>query len=102
MSPLEMDDGLNGSIIGKTSSDVSNEQIKTANQPKMNLMSKLIDWAMAHPKSTKDSLFLNISSSGSAQVIITGLIRSGVFVEHYFDCHSCKYFTVDETKINIV
>ena len=101
MSSVELeDDTINGSVIGKTNSDVSNEQIEAENKPKLNLQQKLIEWAVEHPRTTKEELYIHVSSSGTAQVIITGLIREGIFMEHKFDCNSCIYFEVDKTKVH--
>ena len=69
--------------------------------PKATLQDRLITYAIEHPKTTRDDLFINISSSGTAGKIITGLVRSRIFVQRYFDCNTCTYFEVDQTKINI-
>ena len=69
--------------------------------PKLTLQDRLITYAIEHQKTTRDDLFIHISSSGIAGKIITGLVRSRIFVQHYFDCNNCTYFEVDQTKINI-
>lgn len=100
MSLIE-DDALNGSVIGKTEPDVSNEQMKRGTRYQGTLRDRLIDWAINHPKCTRGDLFINVSGSGTCGTIITALLRAGVFEEHFFDCHSCKYITVDQAKVNI-
>jgi len=100
MSLVE-DDSLNGSIIGKTNSDVSNEQIAMENRPKLTIRDKLIEYTLTHDKVQKGDLFIHVSGSGTCNTILSGLIRAGIFVEHKFECGSCLWYSVDETKVNI-
>jgi len=104
MSPLELEDGLNGSIIGKTTSDCSNEQIQKEAKPKMNLQGRIIEYVITHKneKPTRNDVFTHISGSGTCGVILTSLIKSGIFQEEFFECNTCTYLVPDETKINIV
>ena len=99
MSPLELDDSINGSIVGKTASDTTRYM---ENEPKMLLRDKVIKYVIEKGKASKSDILLHISGSGTAQFLITNLVRSGVFVEHFYECNHCKYFTVDKTKVNTV
>ncbi len=96
------DDRLDGSIIGKTSSDVSNEQLEKENRPKPPIRDRLIEYVLTHDKVQKGDLFIHISGSGTCNTILSGLIRAGIFVEHTFECGSCHWYSVDQVKINIV
>gem|GEM_PF-2649497 len=64
-----------------------------------NLRDKIISHCVDNPKSTKGDIFINVSGSGTCGTIISALIRSGILIENPFDCHNCKYFTVDMTKV---
>lgn len=106
MSPITRsleDDGINGSVIGKTTSDVSNEQIINSNKPKLNLQSRIIEYIIEHKneKPTRGDVFVHVSGSGTSGVIITSLIKAGVFREEFFECKTCTYLIPDETKVNI-
>jgi len=107
MSPLDIspvwveDDRINGSVIGKTKSDVSNEDLEKQNRPKLPLQERLIEYALTHDKPTKGDLFIHVSSSGTAGSIISALVSGGIFIEKKFECGSCIYFEVDQTKVNI-
>ena len=94
MSLIE-DDSINGSII--ESKEVDDFKPKLSN----NLRSRLIEYGINHKKFTKDDLYIDVSSSGVATVIVKALIQKGIFVEHTFECNTCKWYSVDETKINI-
>jgi len=96
------DDSINGSVIGKTKSDVSNEDLEEQNKPKLPLQERLIEYAVTHDKPTKGELFIHVSSSGTAGAIISALVSGGIFIEKQLDCGSCVYFEVDQTKVNIV
>ncbi len=98
MSLIEDDDNLNGSIIGKTNSDVSNEQIY---KPKTIMRDRIIEYILTHEKVQKDELFIHISGSGVCSTIILGLVRAGVILETKFDCGNCVWYSIDQEKINI-
>ncbi len=100
MSPLEIDDGLNGSIIGKTTSDCTNEQIYK-DKPKSTMRDRIIDYILTHEKVQKDELFIHISGSGVCSTIISGLVRVGVIVENKWDCGNCVWYSINKEKINI-
>ena len=68
---------------------------------KNNNQTKLIDYGIKEGEFTKEDLYLNVSSSGVATVIVKSLIQKGIFVEHKFNCNHCKFYTIDKTKINI-
>lgn len=71
-------------------------------KPKFNIRDRLIDWVDTHEKTTKGDLLINVSSSGVANGVITALVRCGILVEHYFDCHNCTFYTLDKTKVNTI
>ncbi len=97
MSPLELDDSLNGSVVGSTASDT----IKYIEDiPKSSLRDRMIEFVIKKGKATKSDMYLNISGSGSAQVLVSNLIQNGIFEEHYFNCHNCKYYTINQSKVN--
>jgi hypothetical protein len=99
MSLIE-DDSINGSVIGKTASDCSAEDL-IRQRPKTTIRDRLIDYVLTHDKVQKGDLFIHISGSGSCNTILSGLIRAGIFVEHTFECGSCHWYSVNETKVNI-
>lgn len=96
MSPLE-DDSLSTGIISSKSFVV--ETIPPNAKYNGTLRDRIIQYVLEHPKSTKGDIFIHVSGSGTCGTIITGLMRAGILEEHFFDCHSCKYFTVDMKKV---
>ena len=94
MSFIE-DDSLNGSVIKSDRSEVFNDS------PKLKLRDRIIEYGMKHKQFTKDDIYINISSSGVATVIVKSLIQKGIFIEHTFDCGACRWYSIDQTKINI-
>ena len=94
------DDSINGSVVGKTDSDVSNEQIYKY-KPKTIMRDRIIEYILTHEKVQKDELFIHISGSGVCSTIILGLVRAGVIVENKFDCGNCVWYSIDQEKINI-
>lgn len=96
MPPLE-DDSINGStVIIDKSSKVN------IIKPKMTLRDRMIDYVINNEKPTKGDIFSNVSSSGTAQVILTSLITTGVYIQHKFECGSCVWYEVDKTKVHEV
>lgn len=92
------DESISGSIIIKTNSDTTYIE----NRPQSTLRDRMIDYVATHNKPTKSDILINVSSSGTAQVLVTGLLKSGIFIEHKFDCNHCTYYTLDKSKIGIV
>lgn len=93
MSLVE-DESLNGSVvIGKLPEDYSEHK------PKLNLRDRIIDFVKTHEKPTKSDIFINVSSSGTTQQIVSGLIKREIFIEKFLECHNCTYFELDESKI---
>ena len=93
--PLIEDDSIEGSIIAdKPAPEEYQEQ-----KPKLNLRDRIIDFVKTHKKSDKADIYMGVSSSGTAGTIITALVKQGVFIEKFFDCHNCTYFEVDNSKI---
>tara|TARA_R100000458_G_C8216147_1_gene202049 strand:- start:550 stop:840 length:291 start_codon:yes stop_codon:yes gene_type:complete len=90
------DDSINGSII-----EPIKQQTEEKVRPSTTLRDKLIDYGIKEGEFTKEDLYLNVSSSGVATVIVKSLIQKGIFVEHKFNCNHCKFYTIDKTKINI-
>ncbi len=94
MSFIE-DDSINGSVIESTSDGDYKPR------PSSSLRNRLIEYGIDHKEFTKEDLYLDVSSSGVATVIVKSLIQKGIFVEHTFNCNNCKFYTIDKTKINI-
>ncbi len=97
MSPLELDDSIDGSVVGKTASDTTRY---IEDLPKSSLRDRMIEFVIKKGKATKSDIFLQISGSGSAQVMVSSLIQNGILEEHYFDCNHCKYYTINQSKVN--
>ena len=95
MSFIE-DDSINGSII-----EPIKQQTEEKVRPSTTLRDMLIDYGIKEGEFTKEDLYLNVSSSGVATVIVKSLIQKGIFVENKFNCNHCKFYTIDKTKINI-
>jgi len=95
LTPLVADDSIEGSIISNKSEPVEYQEQK----PKLNLRDRIIDYVKTHEKSTKVDIHVGVSSSGITGTIITALVKQGVFIEKFFDCHNCTYFEVDNSKI---
>ena len=94
--PYLEDDRINGAVVDKTASDTTRY---IENEPKYSLRDKILDFAIKKEKVTRADIFVNVSGSGSAHVIIASFIQAGVFLEHFFDCNNCKYYTVDKSKV---
>lgn len=93
--PFIEDDSLNGSIINKSGCTLESiPQIK-----QMSLRDKMIDYVINHIKPTKEEVYIHISSSGTAQALMAGLIKCGIFTEHKFECNHCSYLEVDKSKV---
>lgn len=92
-------DSINDSLDGvyRTGTVVKHKK----QMPHLTLKDRIISYVFEHPKTTKSDIFINISSSGSAGTIVSSLISTGVFIEKRFDCGNCKYYIVNEEKINI-
>lgn len=97
MSSVIEDDSINGSVVDKTASDTTNYRTK---QP-TTLRDRILEYVERTERPTKGSIFINVSSSGTAGSIVSALIQEGIFIEHKFDCGNCVYYAIDKTKIRI-
>jgi hypothetical protein len=91
------DDSLNCGITASRS--FTAETIPPKAKYNGTLRDRIIQYVMDNPKSTKGDIFIHVSGSGTCGTIITGLMRAGILEEHFFECHNCKYFTVDMSKV---
>ncbi len=95
--PLIEDDRLNGSVVGRTASDTVKY---IENMPKSSLRDRVIGFVIDKGQVTKSDIFLQISGSGTAQVLVSNLIQNGILIEHNFDCGHCKFYTIDQSKVS--
>lgn len=99
---IGMDNGINDDSLDcvyNRPKIMEEEETKPKTRYNGSLRDRIISYCVDHPKTTKGDILIHISGSGTCSSIVTGLIRAGILKEHPFDCGSCKYFSVDMSKV---
>jgi hypothetical protein len=93
-------DDIDDEICG--SYKIGNTEFEDTVTSKKTLRDRILDYVNCTHKPTKGSIFINVSSSGTAGSIISALVSEGILVENKFDCGNCVYYVINKSKIHLI